>query len=114
MLKRLEVLGVLTLPSGEQVRYESVWREKPMRSRLRRLERAAHGGLEYIELEDGTRYWYDRLETAKELFLHSIDCLHFEYEEWPEPPEVYRGYARLKTRAPCWRGSSHRTNRSGL
>jgi hypothetical protein len=66
-----------------------------MRSKLRRLERAAHAELEYIEFEDGTRYYYDRLETAKELFLHSIDCLR-AVEEWPEPPEVYLKICQAK------------------
>jgi hypothetical protein len=59
------------------------------KSWLRRLEGAASGHLEYFDLLDGSRYGYDRLETAKELFLHSIDCLRLEYEEGPELPEVY-------------------------
>jgi hypothetical protein len=66
------------------------------RDKLRRLEHALRGNLESFELVDGSRYYYDRIETAKELFLHSIDCLRFEYEEWPEPPEVYLKICQAK------------------
>jgi hypothetical protein len=66
-----------------------------MRSKLQRLERVARGNLEYFDLLDGSRYYYDRLETAKELFLHSIDCLR-AVEEWPESPEVYLKICQAK------------------
>ena len=61
-----------------------------LRSWLRRVERAAHGEVESFELRDGSRYWFDPLEVAKELFLHSLDCGRVgSLEEWPELPEVY-------------------------
>jgi hypothetical protein len=45
----------------------------PLRSWIKRLEHAAQGGLASFELVDGSRYYYDRLEAAKETFLHGMD-----------------------------------------
>jgi hypothetical protein len=68
-----------------------------MRSKLRRLLRAARGNLESFELLDGSRHYYDPLETAKELFLHAIDCLCADsLEDWPEVPEVYLKICQAK------------------
>ena len=44
-----------------------------MRSWIRRLERDARGHLESFELLDGSTYYYDRMETYKELFMHAYD-----------------------------------------
>jgi hypothetical protein len=60
-----------------------------LRRWMRRLERDASEDLESFELLDGSTYYYDRLETYKELFLHAYD-LQLGRGEWPEPPEVYR------------------------
>jgi|SRR5215211_2085188 len=60
-----------------------------LRGWIKRLERGACGELESFELLDGSTYYYDRLETYKELFLHAWD-LQLGKGEWPEPPEVYR------------------------
>jgi hypothetical protein len=61
-----------------------------VRSWIKRLEREARGEVESFELRDGSRYWYDPLEVAKGLFLHSIDCGRADtLEDWPESPEVY-------------------------
>jgi hypothetical protein len=60
-----------------------------LRRLMRRLERDASEDLESFELLDGSTYYYDRLETYKELFLHAYD-LQLGRGEWPEPPEVYR------------------------
>src|SRR5215208_1298158 len=62
--------------------------ERPMRSWIRRLERDARGHLESFELLDGSTYYYDRLETYKELFLHAYDVLLGDAHKWPEPPEI--------------------------
>ena len=71
-----------------------------MRSKLRRLERAARGHLDSFELRDGNTYYYDRLETTKELFLHSVKCLGADsLEDWPAPPEIYMKL--LEARAPA-------------
>jgi hypothetical protein len=61
-----------------------------MRSWIRRLERDARGHLESFELLDGSTYYYDRVETYKELFMHAYDVQLGEAEKWTEPPEVYR------------------------
>jgi hypothetical protein len=57
---------------------------------LKRLERDAREGLGSFELIDGTTYYYDGLETYKELFLHAYVVQLGDAERWPEPPEVYR------------------------
>jgi hypothetical protein len=59
-----------------------------LRGWIKRLERRALGDLESFELLDGSTYYYDRLQTYKELFLHACD-LQLGKGEWPEPPEVY-------------------------
>jgi hypothetical protein len=64
--------------------------DRLMRSWIRRLERAASEDLESFELLDGSTYYYDRLETYKELFLHACDVLLGDADKWPEPPEVFR------------------------
>ena len=56
----------------------------------RRVERDAREGLQSFELLDGTVYYYDRVETYKELFLHAYDVQLGDAEKWTEPPEVYR------------------------
>jgi hypothetical protein len=74
-----------------------VWREGPVRSKLRRLENAARGHLASFELEDGSRFYWDR--QSGELFLHLCDCLrHHQEPERPEPPELVKALARAKDR----------------
>ena len=51
-----------------------------IRDRLRRLQRAAQGQLEYIELEDGGRYWYDPKEAGTEIFMHGVNSLQADFE----------------------------------
>jgi hypothetical protein len=63
--------------------------DRPMRSWIRRLERDARGHLDSFELLDGSTYYFDRLETYGELFVHACD-LQLGRGEWPKPPEVYR------------------------
>jgi hypothetical protein len=41
---------------------------------VKRIERAAKDELESFEVLDGSRYYYDPIEAAKELFLFGIDC----------------------------------------
>ena len=60
-----------------------------LRGWLKRLERGASEDLASFELLDGSTYYYDRLQTYKELFLHAYD-VQVGKGEWPEPPEVYR------------------------
>ena len=70
--------------------------DRPMRSWIRRLERAASEDLESFELLDGSTYYYDRLETYKELFMHAYDVQLGDAHKWPGPPEVYRKLCEAK------------------
>jgi hypothetical protein len=70
--------------------------DRPMRSWIRRLERAASEDLESFELLDGSTYYYDRLETYEELFLHACDVQLGDADKWPEPPEVYQKMCEAK------------------
>ena len=71
-----------------------------IRDRLRRLQRAAQVQLEYIELEDGTRYWYDPAEVGTEVFMHGVDSLQADFagEPRPDPPEILQAITRAKDR----------------
>jgi hypothetical protein len=72
-----------------------------MRSKLRRLENAARGHLASFELEDGSRFYWDR--QSGELFLHICDCLRHHHEpERPEPPELVKALARAKDRRAAY------------
>jgi hypothetical protein len=61
-----------------------------LRAAIKRLERDASEDLASFELLDGSTYYYDRLETYKELFLHAYDVQLGDADKWPEPPEIYR------------------------
>ena len=66
-----------------------------LRSRLRRLERAARGTLVSFELLDGSRFYYDT--QTFEVFLHWRECLWAgNPDKWPEPPEVVRKLTEAK------------------
>ena len=67
-----------------------------LRRWMKRLERDAREDLESFELLDGSTYYYDRLETYKELFLHAYDVLVGETDKWPELPEIYRKVVEAK------------------
>jgi hypothetical protein len=61
-----------------------------LRELIRRLKRAAEGEVESFELRDGSRFYYDRLETAKAMYLHSIKCHTADtLEEWPAPLQIH-------------------------
>jgi hypothetical protein len=55
-----------------------------LRGWIKRLERRAREDLESFELLDGSIYYYDRLETYKELFL-----------EWFKPEDPERAFVNL-------------------
>ena len=61
-----------------------------LRGAIEWLERRAREDLESFELLDGSTYYYDRLETYKELFLHAYYVQLGDADKWPEPPEIYR------------------------
>ena len=64
-----------------------------LKGRLKHLQKVARGELESFPLLDGTLYFYDRLESAKDLFLHIYDC---RLGRDAEPPEVLRYVCRAK------------------
>ncbi len=67
--------------------------------KLKRLERAARGALESIELADGSRYWYDPHRVAEETFLYGCACLRADsVADRPEPPEIWRVVANARDR----------------
>jgi hypothetical protein len=70
------------------------------KDKLRRLQRAAQGQLEYIELEDGTRYWYDPAEVGVEVFMHTTNSLQADYkgEKRPEAPEILKAISQARER----------------
>ena len=70
-----------------------------LRGWIKKLERDARGDLESFVLEDGSRFYYDRLETYKEMFLHAMDVQLGRGEDWLEPPEIYR--KMLEARDPA-------------
>jgi hypothetical protein len=70
-----------------------------LRGAIERLERRAREDLESFELLDGSTYYYDRLETHKELFLHAYDVQLGDADKWSEPPEVYRRMCEAKNPA---------------
>jgi len=71
-----------------------------LKSRLRQIEKAAHGHLGCIELEDGSRHYYDPEQAAIEFFGYLIDCLHAQYEgrKRKDPPEIIYAVAEAKNR----------------
>jgi len=64
-----------------------------LRGWLNRLERGASGDLDSFRLRDDPTYYYDRLETSKELYCHAYDVQLGDADKWPEPPEIYRKIA---------------------
>jgi len=71
-----------------------------LKRRLDRIEKAARGHLTYIELKDGSRHYFDREQTAIELFGYLIDCLHAQYEgcKRKDPPEIIYAVAKARDR----------------
>lgn len=89
--------------------------DRHVRSWIKRLERSAREGLESFELLDGSIYFFDRLETSKELFVHACDLQLGDASEakWPEPPEVLRKrYVKPATRRQSSSVSSPKTLRA--
>jgi hypothetical protein len=71
-----------------------------LRDQLRALRREAREDLDYFELADGSRHWYN--QVSPERFLHSMDCMRAQGEgktTFPEPPETVWAITRAKDRA---------------
>ena len=60
-----------------------------LREWIKRMERAAKGDLESFELLDGSRYYFDRLETHRLMFMHWFACARAGNPcDWPPAPEI--------------------------
>jgi hypothetical protein len=67
----------------------------PLRSWIKRMERAARGNLASFELLDGSRYYFDPL--SGDLFLHFCACLRAgSAHNWPPAPEILRRVCEAK------------------
>jgi hypothetical protein len=71
-----------------------------IRDKLRRLEKTLRGQLAYIELVDGSRYFYEPEKVWSELFLHGSKCLEADHRsaQRPEPPAILEAVARARDR----------------
>jgi hypothetical protein len=71
-----------------------------LREKLSRLQKAMESRVDYIELADGSRYFYEPGEVWSEVFKHGSDCLAADYrsEPRPYPPEILQAVARAKDR----------------
>ena len=71
-----------------------------LKSRLRLIEKEARGHFPCIELEDGSRFFYDPEQTAIELFGYLSDCLRAQYvgRKRKDPPQIIYAVARAKDR----------------
>jgi hypothetical protein len=76
-----------------------------LRAKLSRLQKAMRGNMDYIELVDGSRHWFDPEDASKELFLYFTDSLGAVYHETPrpEPPEILRAVASATDREAAFR-----------
>jgi hypothetical protein len=63
-----------------------------LRNRLRRLERAARGGMDWLDLQNGTRFYFEPMQAHRDLFLERMDGFRAlagpDLSEGPyEPPQ---------------------------
>ncbi len=72
-----------------------------MRNRLRRIERAARGDLDHLELRDGSRHFFEPMQAHATLFLEQsngfreLACPDLSEGPYvpPAPPEPHPPYA---------------------
>jgi hypothetical protein len=71
-----------------------------LKSKLGKLQKAMRGTLEYFELADGSRYYFDPHESFSTTFRYFADSLRVEHkrEPRPEPPEVLQAVAEASDR----------------
>jgi len=71
-----------------------------LKRRLRLIEKAAREQLAFIELEDGSRHYFDREQTAIELFSYLMDCLRAQYagRKMTDPPAIIYAVAKARDR----------------
>jgi hypothetical protein len=70
-----------------------------IRDKLKRLERAARGELEYIELSTGERFWYEPMQAGISRFLWSVECAKANrVAERPDPPPIIEALVKARDR----------------
>jgi hypothetical protein len=76
-----------------------------IKDKLKRIQKAMQGQLTYIELADGSTFYFDPEETTKEMFLFFSESLDAVYrgEERPEPPQIVHAIAAARDREQAFR-----------
>ncbi|HVF01093.1 MAG TPA: hypothetical protein VNA27_07110 [Rubrobacteraceae bacterium] len=71
-----------------------------LKEKIGRLKRAVEGHVNYIELADGSRFFYEPEEVGPAVFKHGSRCLSADYrsEPRPDPPEILEAVARARDR----------------
>jgi hypothetical protein len=71
-----------------------------LKEKIARLHKAMEGRVDYIELVDGSRYFYKPEQIWGQVFKHAGDCLTADYksEQRPEPPPILEAVARARDR----------------
>ena len=71
-----------------------------LKGKLNTLQRRMSGNLDFFELVDGRRHYFDPQEASVATFKFFADCLRAEWkrEPYPEPPELIKRVADAKDR----------------
>ncbi len=74
-----------------------------MKQKLKRLEQAARGSMEFIELETGERFWYEPMQAQISRYLWSLECGRANnVAERPEPPPIIQALLNAKDRRAAY------------
>ena len=70
------------------------------KDRLRRLQKALQGTLDFFELADGSRHYFDVEQTVRDNFRYLTACLRADYRgaPRPDPPAVLRAVSNARDR----------------
>ncbi len=71
-----------------------------LRGKIDRLQKTMQGNLDYFELRDGSRYYFDPEEASKVTFLYFAESMDADYrrEVRPEPPELLKAVGNARDR----------------
>ncbi len=75
-----------------------------MQGKLNRLEKAMRGKMDYLELTDGTRYYFDPMDVAMKLFLEGLE----KATGAPSKTHTPRRYGRRSSKLHPYRGPASR------
>ncbi len=72
-----------------------------LRDKLRKLEKNMRGTMGSFELADGTRFFFDRQESFKNVFQFFSDSMTADHrcEPRPDPPHILQAVAGARDRA---------------